>query len=61
MSGLVCRLPSQRISRYPLFLKAMLDHVAKESEEGDHLRGEVTRHMQPLRMWHTIAVLVVTV
>ncbi len=32
----------QRVSRYPLFLSAMLDHTAKGSEESDYLRGKKT-------------------
>lgn len=31
---------SQRISRYPLFMSAMLDHMIKDSEESLHLKGK---------------------
>ena len=33
---------SQRISRYPLFMSAMLDHMTKDSEESLHLKGMET-------------------
>ena len=30
----------QRVSRYPLFLNAMLDYTARDSEEGLQLKGK---------------------